>query len=380
MKVDSNYYCQYNTSVEIMLEFVRSAIFEREPLIPSQTEIDWDLLMDKSTEQGLLAWVWDGICRSSFVGLLSRQQRINWGLSVQAVWDNYERHHAVLLKMIDECNSNNMRLLLLKGIGLSKLYPKPESRPCGDIDIFLFDDYERGNRMFAQGERFPGTKDMGFYYEGVYFENHHTLIYTDTKKRVKANDFIKKGLTEATECEEGYYILPPVSNVVYLLLHILSHMDSEYVVSLRSIIDFGMFVYKNKNQLNDNNCCVNAVQKLGLMNPFCLLLKLSEYYLRVSFDTFMKVGVPVRDFSKALLLVEKKEAKHHFNDTDSLLLRWKENIHRHNQIKWLYKYIPRSLSEHILASIRKETSTFIRIIFSIPSGVSIRDFFLKKSG
>ena len=31
--------------IEVMMEFVRAAIFEREPIIPEKIYIDWDCLM-----------------------------------------------------------------------------------------------------------------------------------------------------------------------------------------------------------------------------------------------------------------------------------------------------------------------------------------------
>lgn len=45
---------------------------------------------------------------------------------------------------------NGIRLLLLKGLGLSRNYPVPAHRECGDIDIYLFGASDEGDRLLLQ--------------------------------------------------------------------------------------------------------------------------------------------------------------------------------------------------------------------------------------
>ena len=90
---------------EMMLEFVRAAVLEREPKIPFNVAIDWDKLMDVSTEQGLIAWVWDGICRLPQEQQPPRQQRINWGLSAQEIWQRYVQQKEVLAEIVEVLQS-----------------------------------------------------------------------------------------------------------------------------------------------------------------------------------------------------------------------------------------------------------------------------------
>ena len=87
----------------LMFEFVRAAVLERGPVIPQDVEIDWNRLMDISTEQGLIAWVWDGICKLPLERLPPRQYRINWGMSAQEIWDRYWQQKKVLREMVEVC-------------------------------------------------------------------------------------------------------------------------------------------------------------------------------------------------------------------------------------------------------------------------------------
>ena len=83
--------------------------------------------------------------------------------------------------MVEVCRQNGIRLLLMKGHGLSELYPKPQSRPSGDIDIYLFDDYEKGNFLFGDGVNSFNKKHASYDYHGVHIENHKMPLDTDTK-------------------------------------------------------------------------------------------------------------------------------------------------------------------------------------------------------
>ena len=42
-------------------------------------------------------------------------------------------------------SKNNIPMMVIKGYTLARLYPKPERRIGGDIDIFLFDKQEEGD-------------------------------------------------------------------------------------------------------------------------------------------------------------------------------------------------------------------------------------------
>ena len=98
-----------NSLVLIMLEFVRAAVLERSPHVPQNIRIDWDRLMDMAAEQGLIAWVWDGICKLPVEMQPPRQQRISWSLSAQEIWDSYGHQKSVLKEVVAVCEQNNMR-------------------------------------------------------------------------------------------------------------------------------------------------------------------------------------------------------------------------------------------------------------------------------
>ena len=169
------------TLFEVMLEFVRAAVLNRIPAVPQYFVIDWDKLMDISVEQGVLAWVWDGVCMLPNDQQPPRMYRINFGMSAQKVWDTYEKQWMVLKEIITRCEQSKIRLLLLKGIGLSILYPKPQSRSCGDIDLYPFEDFNKFNLLFQDNLKEREGKHTIFYFDDVMVENDKELLNSDMR-------------------------------------------------------------------------------------------------------------------------------------------------------------------------------------------------------
>ena len=90
------------TKSEILLELLRSSIFDKSPIIPENEKIDWDALMNLASEQCLLVWVWDGINKLPKELRPSRVQAISWGLSAQEIIQDYDHKKQVLSQIVSK--------------------------------------------------------------------------------------------------------------------------------------------------------------------------------------------------------------------------------------------------------------------------------------
>ena len=78
--------------------------------------------------------------------------------------------------------------MVMKGQANSLMYPHPEHRSPGDIDCYLFENYQLGN-IIAKKE--GAIVDEGWYkhsqisYKGELFENHLFFVHTREGKRSK---------------------------------------------------------------------------------------------------------------------------------------------------------------------------------------------------
>ena len=223
---------------EILIELVRAAVLDVPPAIPKAVKIDWNALMDQAADQNVLAWVWDGACKLPDEQKPSRKYAISWGLTAQEAWDDYERQLAVLEKIVNISNQNQMRVLLLKGLGLSSLFPNPKSRSCSDIDIYLFDDYEKGNRLLSDSPAEEDGKHSVLHIDGVLIENHNNFLEPNATQKRKIIDYLKSSLKDVILTPYGYYILPPLANCLFLAFHTSKHYLKKTIFPIRNIVDF----------------------------------------------------------------------------------------------------------------------------------------------
>lgn len=346
--------------IEIMLELLRSAVLDKPPAITDTDGVNWDALMDMSVEQGVLAWVWDGICKLPVEQQPPRQQRINWGLSVQEVWDNYQKHQDVLQEMIALCDDNHMRLLLLKGLGLSSLYPNPQSRPCGDIDIYLFDDYYKGNRVFTGHDVERIDKHATFLFNNILIENHYYFLEPNTRQMRMINKYLESTLSDVCLTSSGYYVFSPIANLVFLTMHTLKHFRETKVVPYRNIIDFGMYLFRHRAIISPS-MCYEALSKIKLVKGCEMLVYLSEMILDVDFKEYHFNHIPVKDvhtIKESYLIVNDSVSK---DSNSSAKLK--------RQYRCIWRYVPRYLSFFVI--VRAKLSILIRHLLKIPATTSI---------
>lgn len=355
-----------------MLEFTQAAVLKRCPVINNCESINWDELLDESQNHGLTAWVWEGISKLPIEQQPPRQQRISWALSAQEVVDSYFSIKKVLSDIIELCDDNQIRLLLLKGFGLSRMYPIPQFRSFGDIDIFVFDDYEKLNGILGGENDTSDGKHSEIMFEGVEVENHKTIIYTHTRKYKRANRFIESTLPNAIITEEGYYVLSTEANLVFLLIHALTHLNSVCFLSMRNILDFAMFIYVNQDKLEPSRC-KTIMKKLKLSRSFELFVYLSEWVLGITFAEYHFCHIPQKDLKRAYKMIEDKEILNippfELPFFTQLKIRWKD----YRRSGWKYKYMPTSKMQRIKYHFNLQLHLFIKYVFNIPANIPFRD-------
>ena len=124
----------------------------------------WERIYRMAADHGLSAVVWDGICRLPAAQQPPRETRIRWALSAEKLEERYRHQQQTASKLAARFSEEGLRMLLLKGLGLSRDYPLPEHRECGDIDIYLYGQSDKGDRVLHEGDIV--SVDVGARYRG----------------------------------------------------------------------------------------------------------------------------------------------------------------------------------------------------------------------
>lgn len=223
-------------------------------------DVDWKALQNLADEQGLSAVVLDGVEK------LPGQQRppkaflLEWiGVTLQGYEYRYELYLRAIAELACFYNSHGYKMMILKGYACSLDWPKPEHRPCGDIDIWLFGKQKEADDLLA--------REKGLKIDSIHHHHHTVFNWRDFMVEnhcdfVNVSDYqssadIEKVFKELG-CDDTYFVelygekiyLPsPNLHSLYLLRHTLNHFAS-IGISLRQVLDWAFFIEKHTKEID----------------------------------------------------------------------------------------------------------------------------------
>lgn len=208
--------------------------------------VNWDDLVSLAVKEGVGAIVCDALQNAEFDVEAKYQLMINC-IQMESIYEKYELTLSHLARF---CRAHAVKILVLKGYGLSLNYPMPSHRPCGDIDVFLFGNDENINKIFESELGLTINREnshhSSFLFEGFLIENHHTFLdIEDCTNHIADeqlfNELLEEGCTEISVKTEKCFVPSVKFNSVYLLRHMAHHFSIEKI-TLRHVLDWAMFV------------------------------------------------------------------------------------------------------------------------------------------
>ena len=229
--------------------------------------VDWNAIESLATRQGLLGVVLDGIQLLPEDQRPPKVQMLQWiGQVMQGYEQRYGEYRKAIEKLAAFYNAHGLRLMLLKGYACGKDWPRPEHRPYGDIDIWLYGKQKEADAILAKetGIEIDTSHHhhtvfnwMGFTVENHYdFVNVHALRASAEMEKV----FKELGRTEdAVLCHTDpstgsgqvadFYLPSANLHSLFLLKHSISHFVGANI-SLRQVLDWAFFVEKHTDEID----------------------------------------------------------------------------------------------------------------------------------
>ena len=250
-------------SAEVLFKLLRIALGnEKDFSLPN--DVNWEEVYDMSLKQGVGAIVCDGILASKDC-CIDEDLRYKWMGQSMVIEQNYFQHKQALADLAYFYQQQGIRMVLLKGYGLSLNYPVPEHRPSGDIDIFLKGDKMSKDKIWKLGdkavERLLGIKvdrthehHTVFSFKGQTVENHYDIVNTKGTISSRTIDNKLKEVIETFQQEEdvnGQSVLipPPEFNAIFIIRHMGQHFAGSSI-SIRHLLDWSTFMMRS-NETND---------------------------------------------------------------------------------------------------------------------------------
>lgn len=216
----------------------------------SPSSVDWKYLLKMASQQGVLAICMDGLQRldkeNGCLASMPKSLKMKRIASVVQQEQVYNAQWNAAKGLAELYGKHGVDTFVLKGFSLSRLYPKPEHRPCTDMDCCLKEKYEEGNRVAKENGL---TVDCCYYkhskilLRGLTVENHQYLLPIKGSGKAKrferelrlwidngGNEYIGGSQLKATS---------PFFDAVYVLAHAQEHFLNEGII-LRHICDWAM--------------------------------------------------------------------------------------------------------------------------------------------
>ncbi len=239
--------------LRIGLQMQRSAEM---PVVVSDKQ--WQKIYDLSFQQGTGALIWDALRLLHAEENLSLSLRVQWAYHVEQIERCYRKQEKVLTEIADFYISHSIPLMLLKGYGLSLYYPRPEHRPCGDIDIWLFGRQEEADELLYHERSIQIDEDKHhhtvFLFDGVLVENHYDFLNIHAHASNRDIEWLLKKYAEIPGemirlGRASIYLPSPRFNALFLLRHAAAHFAAEEI-GVRHVVDWAMFIRRHADVID----------------------------------------------------------------------------------------------------------------------------------
>lgn len=222
--------------------------------------VDWKCLWKMASEQGVSAFCLDGLqlleMSNCNLETIHKQLKMQWIASVIHQEQVYHTQWNAAKSLGELYDQHRINTYVLKGFSLSRFYPKPEHRPCTDMDCYLKDKYEDGNKIAKENGL---TVDCSYYkhskilLRGLMVENHQFLLPIKGSGKAKRfehelrswiedgnNEYISDSRLKATS---SFF------DAVYILAHAQEHFLNEGII-LRHICDWAMVLKAHADKVD----------------------------------------------------------------------------------------------------------------------------------
>lgn len=242
---------------ESFLSLVRLGIGRHIDGIPK--ELDWQSIQTLAEKQGLYAVVLDGLERLLDEKRPPQELLLEW---IGEVLQNYEYRYSAYMNTIADMagfyNSHGLKMMVLKGYACSLNWPKPEHRPCGDIDIWQFGKQKEADDLLAKEK--GAQIDKSHHHHTIYdwgdfmVENHYDFNNVHHHKSGPKLEKIFKELGKDASHYvilngEKVYLPSPNLHTLFLLKHSMTDFAAFYV-TLRQVLDWGFHVQKHHDEID----------------------------------------------------------------------------------------------------------------------------------
>ena len=172
--------------------------------------------------------------------------------------------NSIVRDVVEDLDSRNVPSLLLKGQGVAQNYRRPESRSCGDIDLYVgMDNFNKAGEIIGRmtGEEAGPESDhhIQLHFKGVEIELHKKADYMPgirMNRDLQAwtiesldNNFSNNTLPIWDNAGTAVRLAPATFDAFFILHHAVRHMTVGGI-GFRQLCDWTMYLHKHHAEID----------------------------------------------------------------------------------------------------------------------------------
>lgn len=258
-------------------------------------DICWAKVMEEATKQSVQGLCFDAFERMPKECRPDKKTLLEWLGRVVPMERLYQNHFKAIDALSCFYRQYDIKMMLLKGYGLSLYWPKPNHRPAGDMDIYLGGDWRKADKLVS--EQLGIKVDDGhehhtcFFFQGTSVENHYDFVNTKINESAKELEALFKRIatfdTPLKMEKSEIYLASPTLNTIFLIRHLGQHFAGSKV-TLRQLLDWGFFMQHEYENV-DWELVASTLKIVGIYRFFQQINAICVDYLGFSGSSFPKI-------------------------------------------------------------------------------------------
>ena len=292
----------------LLFELLRAELWGTSLSFSQLSHNEFEELMEMAGEQTVTGLVGDSLIKNGVK--LEREDALGLYAKMKVIEKTNARVNENLVSFVNFMERKEIDYIIVKGQVAGSLYPNPNARMSGDVDLyFVGDNYTKikglvEQRLGKQLSKLSDGKHVEFEVNGVIFELHNKLSRLATRKHQEywdqmIDNAILKGTDTVNINGKDIKTLSATYNAMYIFVHLFYHMTASGV-GLRQLCDWAMVLSNNVNV--NPNLNPNKKSSLNREDLGGSLLKLGYFKAYKAMGAFLVeyLGLPEEQFPLAL--------------------------------------------------------------------------------
>lgn len=199
---------------------------------------------------------------------------LKWTVSTEYIKTYNKKLDEAIIVLAKQLKKEGFRSVILKGQGIAQLYPQPDYRTSGDIDVWIDGTREQ---LTNYARRFSPTSNPVYHHidfvlpDKIKVEAHFTPSWMNeyvmnSRLQQYFRDNAEKQFTHHVNfCGTSDIVCTPTTdfNRIYILLHIYRHFF-QHGIGLRQLLDY-YYVLKQERTPEETSETLNVLKRLHLI-------------------------------------------------------------------------------------------------------------------